>query len=136
MTAADNKAVLRRYGEEVWNKGNLALFDELIAPNLVLRFPGVPETRDDFRAFVPQFRAAFPDLQLTIADLVAEGDLVAVHWTMRGTQRGVFQGIAPTGKAVTMTMTVFYRLRDGQIEQAWGDWDLLGVQQQLGAGAK
>jgi steroid delta-isomerase-like uncharacterized protein len=123
MATADNKAVLRRYAEEIFNQGKLAVIDEVIAPNVTMRISGAPEmrTREDFRTFASQFRASFPGMRFTIEDLVTEGDLVAVHWTFRGTHGGEYLGIAPTGKAVTITASVFYRLRNGQIEQAWGD---------------
>jgi steroid delta-isomerase-like uncharacterized protein len=137
MAAAENKAILHRYAEEIFNQGNLAVIDEIIAPNVVSRTSGADiHNRESFRTFVVQFRASFLDIRCTIEDMIAEGDLVAIHWTFCGTQRGEFLGIAPTGKTMTATGTNFYRLRDGQIEQTWGDWDLLGLQQQLGGGAK
>lgn len=130
MAAAANKAILHRYAEEIWNQGNLAVVDEVIAPNVVMHVPGAPEirSREDFRTFVSQLRTSFPDTQWTVKDMVAEGDFVAIHWTFRGTHRREFLGLAPTGKVVTMTATNFYRLRGGQIEQAWGDMDLSGLQ--------
>jgi steroid delta-isomerase-like uncharacterized protein len=130
MAAAENKAILRRYAEEIWNQGNLAVVDEVLAPNVVMQVPGAPaiRSREDFRTFVTQLRTGFPDMQWTVKDLVAEGDLVAIHWTFRGTHRREFLGLAPTGKVATMTATNFYRLRGGQIEQAWGDMDLSGLQ--------
>lgn len=130
MAAADNKAILHRYAEEIWNQGNLAVVDEVLAPNVVMQVPGAPEirSREDFRTFVSQLRTSFPDMQWTVKDMVAEGDLVAIHWTFHGTHRREFLGLAPTGKVVTMTATNFYRLRGGQIEQAWGDMDLSGLQ--------
>lgn len=85
------------------------------------------------KAFDATFRAAFPDWHSTPEELVAEGDVVAERWTGRGTHRGEFQGIAPTGRQVAVPGVVFYRLRDGQIVEFRGSFDTLSMLQQLGA---
>jgi steroid delta-isomerase-like uncharacterized protein len=134
--STDNKAVIRRHIEEIFNKGNAAAIDEFIAPTFVMRAvsPEFPELkgREGFKEFFTATRTGFPDSQWTVEDMVAEGDKVAAHWTFRGTHRGDYIGIAPTGKHVVVTVTTFYRIADGKIEEIWGDADALGLMQQLG----
>jgi steroid delta-isomerase-like uncharacterized protein len=79
------------------------------------------------------FTSAFPDLQLTTEDLVAEGEKVAIRNTWRGTHQGAFQGVPPTGKYVTFTGTDLFRVEGGKIAEQWADLDALGLLQQLGA---
>ncbi len=131
-----NKAILRRYGEEIWNKGNTAVIAEVISPQFsVPGVSGVPELkgREGFTQLLTAFRTAFPDVSLTPEEIIAEGDKVAVRWRIRGTHQGEFFGIAPTGKAIETTNTQFYFLESGQIVGWTGDMDMLGLMQQLGA---
>jgi steroid delta-isomerase-like uncharacterized protein len=136
MSTEQNKALVRRYWEEVWNKGNLALLDELIATDFDGHpLPGEP----DFgrgpagqKQLVGMYRTAFPDLRMTIEDLTAEGDRVVVRWTARGTQTGEMMGIPATGKPTTVTGMFLNRLAAGTIAEGWGNFDALGMLQQLG----
>lgn len=96
----ENKALIRRYFEEVWNKGNLAFVDENMASSYVNHDPalaGFPQIQG-FKQRVTMIRTAFPDFHFTIDDMVAEGDKVVTRWTARGTNRGAFMGIPPTGR--------------------------------------
>jgi steroid delta-isomerase-like uncharacterized protein len=129
--SAENKAVLRRYAEEIWNKGNSAAIDRLIATNFMGHFPGFPETtgREGFKQLFTMIRTAFPDGRFTIEDMVAEGDKVVVRWTFRGTHKGDYGGIAPTGKKVTWTAISINRITDGKIEEMWGVADNLSMMQ-------
>src|SRR5579859_965872 len=104
MSTVENKALLRRYIEEAFNQGNLAVIDAASTPQSVTHVPGAPDVTGiaGAKQFVTQYRAAFPDLHLTIDDEVADGDTVVQRWTSRGTHRGAFQGLAPTGKQVTV----------------------------------
>jgi deazaflavin-dependent oxidoreductase (nitroreductase family) len=133
MSTEDNKALVRRFYEE--GVHNPALFDELLAPTYVLHLPGsLPISGIELaKQLMVAYTSAFPDLQLTTEDLVAEGDKVAIRNTWRGTHHGVFQGIAPTGKFVTFTGTDVFRLVGGRIAEQWADLDALGLMQQLGA---
>jgi len=79
------------------------------------------------------FRNAFPDIRVTVEDLVAEGDRVVVRWSFCGTQRGEVLGVAPTGRRVTVTGMIFYRISEGGISEYWGSWDRMGLLQQLDA---
>jgi len=134
MSAEENKAASRRIMEEVWNKGNLEVVDELIAYNYVARgFPGGEfNGPDGFRQFVIMERTAFPDFHITIDDMVAEGDRVAVRFTLTGTHDGDLMGIAPTGKKVTMTGAAFSRFAGGKEVETLGFSDSLALFQQLG----
>jgi steroid delta-isomerase-like uncharacterized protein len=131
MSAA-NKALVQRY-IEMLNTQNFALADELIAPNVSCRFFGFTEVNGlaAFKQLAPAW-ATFPDGRFTIENMIAEEDLVAIHWSFRGTQQGAYMGIAATGKQLTETGTTFYRIAGGKIVEMWGDEDALGVLQQLG----
>jgi steroid delta-isomerase-like uncharacterized protein len=131
-----NKAIARRYVEEIWNQGNLALIDELVAPNATFHDPSVPGGKftgpAGMRQFVQIYRGAFPDVRLAINDLIAEGDKVVVRWTATGTHKGELMGIAPTGKRVTVTGCDIDQYQDGKVVEAWASYDMLGMLQQLG----
>lgn len=147
MSTEDNKVIVRRFYEEVWNKGNITAVDELIAPNHVNHFdspanvsaPGrFLQSREEMKQFIPQFRTTFPDLHLTVELQVAEGDLVVTRVTARGTHKGEYQGlefkgIPPTGKEATWTMTYIDRLADGKIVESWFNEDSVSRLQQVGA---
>ena len=136
MSVEENKAAFRRIPEEVVNTGNLALADELFAADYVEHVavpPGTPPGVEGFKAFFTMLRAAFPDLRYTVEAILAEDDLVAGHVTVRGTHRGEFMGIAPTGRQATWTETHVGRYENGKLVEHWGDSDDLGLLQQLGA---
>lgn len=129
----ENKALVRRVIEEAWNKGNLAVIDELLSPDYAVEVasPGSPG-REGYRQAVTMFRAAFPDLRFSIADMVAEGDKVVVRATIRGTHKGEYLGIGPTGKQVTLTAISIRRLQGGKIVEEWVEADMMGLMQQMG----
>ena len=137
MSTETNKAVVRRFFEEVWNKGNLAVADEVLAPNVVLHIPGHPE--DDVvgleaykERVITYLRTAFPDLQSNIEEIIAEGNKVVVRWIWRATHQGEFWGVAPTGKQITYEGISILRLADGKIVDDRFQADLLGLMQQFG----
>ena len=132
--SAVTKILIRRFGEEIWNKGNLTAADEFLAPDVVGHFSHLasPTNRAGFTAFVIQVRQAFPDLAFTLDDLIAEQDKVVARWTVRGTHEGLLLGIPPTGKPVAISATVIYRITGGKIAEIWGNVDLLGLVQQIG----
>ena len=135
MGTEENKAIIRRFVEEIPNMGNLAAADELMAGGFTLHFPNMPpiEGAEAFNEIPTAIRTAFPDLVETIEELVAEGDRVVERFTLRGTHLGDFMGIPPTGKPVSWTAMAFYRLEDGRIAECWVEANLLGLALQTGA---
>ena len=131
-----NKALARRYVEEVWNRGNLSFIDEFVAPNATFHDPSVPGGKftgpEGLRQFVQIYRGAFPDVRITIEDLIAEGDKVVSRWTATGTHKGELMGIAPTGKPTTVTGCDIAQYQNGKLVEAWATYDMLGMLQQLG----
>lgn len=132
MTPEHKRALARRYLDAVWNQGDLTVIDELIAPDFRQHAAGVPQGRDGVKGFFTMLHAAFPDVQATIEDIITEGDTVVWRLTIRGTHRGLFRGIAPTGKHITITAMNILRLANGQFVENWGEQDNLGLLQQLG----
>ena len=133
MSTESNKALARREMEEFEGQGRLAVANELLAPDYRLHFPGFPTLdREGHKQVVTAFRAAFPDMTVTVEAQVAEVDRVANQLIMRGTHQGPFQGIPATGRAVTVTGNNLMRIEGGQIKELWGYLDTLGKMQQLG----
>ena len=133
MSIEENKALVRRFDEEVWNGRNLSRVDELFADNHIFRAAGSPPLdREDYRQMIAHFQDAFPDGRNTSEDLLAEGDKVVQRWTFRGTHQGAFQGIPPTGRPVTLTGISIWRVDGGTIVESWHELDTLGLMQQLG----
>jgi steroid delta-isomerase-like uncharacterized protein len=135
MSTEENKALVRREYEDGVNQKDFAIRDEVLAGNYIAHFPGLPPLHgiEAFKQFTSSFFAAFPGLQTTIEDLIAEGDKVAIRQIWRGTHNGTFLGIPPTGKQVTFTSTEFYRVAGGELAEEWVELDMLGLLQQLGA---
>jgi steroid delta-isomerase-like uncharacterized protein len=132
--AADTKALIRRLFEEVWNQGNLTVIDELFAPSYVRYDPAAPEAKGlaGFKQLVVMLRTAFPDLHFTVEEVIAEGDKVMSRALLRGTHRGEYLGIAPTGKPVAVMGMVVVRIAQGKFQEGWLMMDNLGLLQQLG----
>lgn len=109
--------LIERYFGELWNEGRVELVDELLHPEYVNHSPspGLPPGREGVRVVVRAMRSAFPDLHYTIEDLVAGADAVATRTRLRGTHRGDFFGLAPTGRAVDVAQMTIERFRDGRI---------------------
>lgn len=132
MSAETNKATVRRYYEEVLNQHNLTIVDELIAPDFKSYTRSGAVDLQHYVEAVGRSHQAFPDLQVTIEAQIAEGDMVATRWSAKGTHQGIFVGIQPTGKEITITAMHFHRLVDGKITEHWEQFDFAGVVQQLG----
>ena len=116
MSTETNKVLTRRYVIEPWAQGKLETFDELCAPNFVLHLPdGSTGSAQDLKNGVSHFRQGMPDLQSTIYEIVAEGDLVIYRWSMVGTHKGEFEGIKPTGKKVVSTGITILRFANGKV---------------------
>jgi len=134
MSAAGQKALVRRFLEEGMQPGDLAVFDELLAPDVLDHAapPGIPLNREGWKQNRAIFTVGFPDLTITIEDLLEDGDKVIVRLVFRGTHLGEFFGIPPTGKAVIVTHIHIFRVANGRIVEHWGNADDLGMLRQLG----
>lgn len=138
-TATDNEAVSRRVLEEVFNKGNLGIADELLAPDAVNHDPATPPEMRNFRGpellrqTVSMYRSAFPDLRLTVEDAISQGDRVVLRWRSEGTHRGELLGLAPTNARGSVTGITIDGFENGKIVESWTEWDNLGLARQLGA---
>lgn len=134
MSVAENKALVRRYWDEVVNLGKLDVIDEICAPDYVLHAPDHDvHGPEGVRQQLADYRAAFPDLHAEVVDEVAEGEKVVQRVVARGTHRGELFGIPPTEKTVTITGIVISRVAVGKIVEEWEVIDLLGVLQQVDA---
>ena len=135
MSAEDNKAVVRRFIEEVWNSGNLEVINEVVAEDHIDHDPanvGSAGGRDGARAFVEMYRAAIPDARIDMGEMIAEGDFVAYPWTAQGTHQGELMGMPATGKPISITGIGIDRVVGGRIVESWANWDALGMMTQLG----
>lgn len=131
-----NKTVSRRVVEEIFNAGHYELAAELVTDDYVGHDPASPDLIMGAEGLSRQaegYRAAFPDMRLTIEDEIGEGDKVVTRWSARGTHAGDIFGIAPTGKQTTVSGMTIDRIVDGRIAESWTNWDTLGLLQQLGA---
>ncbi len=130
----ENKVLIRRFFEEVWNEKNLDAIDELIAAEQIDHSlpPGLPAGREGAKTFIGMYLNAFPDTKMTIEDVVAEGDKVVTRWIATGTHTGELMGIPATGKQVTVTGLDINRYSDGKSVEHWGQFDQMGMMQQLG----
>ena len=134
MSIEENKAVVRRFFEELLSTDNFAVADEILSPGFRFYFAGSPEPLDleHYKEFLRARRAAFPDRRILVEDMIAEGDKVSARFTMHGTHKGELRGIAPTGTEVTMTGIDMIRLADGKMVEDRVEVDQLGMMQQLG----
>jgi steroid delta-isomerase-like uncharacterized protein len=131
---AGNEAVVRRLIEEVLNRGQTGLLAELVAADHVGHDPfGDHYGPEGMRIAVTEYRAAFPDLRVTVEDLLTAGDKVAHRFTLRGTHSGSFLGIPPTGRVVTVTGIAIDRIAGGKVAESWISLDALHLLRQLGA---
>jgi len=130
-----NKTNIRRLFEEVWNKGQLPVADELFAPTYTHHDSSTPDVvrgPESEKKRVTLYRNAFPDIRLTIEDMLAEGETVVARWSCRGTHKGELNGIAPTGKQFNITGISIARFTNGKMFEGYINWDALGLMQQLG----
>jgi steroid delta-isomerase-like uncharacterized protein len=134
MSLEENKAIARRWNDELWSKGNVAAVDELMATNFVWHtsFAGVAPDREGFKQSAA-YLSSFSEMNCVAEDMVADGDKVAVRWTWSGKHTGEYMGMAPTGKRVTMTGISIIHIAGGKIVEEWDEQDSMGFMEQLGA---
>jgi steroid delta-isomerase-like uncharacterized protein len=132
---AENTALVRRWSEELWNEGNLAVADEIVAPDYVRHDPGDPFPAcgpADVKHLVSGLRAMLPDLVITVEDVIAAGDRVVTRYTASGTDSNGFMGHPATGRTIRAAAIQIFRIVDGKIAESWAVRDDLGVLRQLG----
>ncbi|MFC9683861.1 ester cyclase [Streptomyces sp. NPDC056948] len=133
-TAQVNKRVMQRFTSEFLPTGDPALARKFISPDIVMHFGGTTQQgRDTYLGIVAANMKAFPDLKWTVEDMRAEGDTVAIRYTMTGTHEGPFAGVEGTGKKIHAESFAFYRLSHGKIVEERAQLDMLGILQQMGA---
>ena len=135
MTMETNKQIMRLFTEFI-NTASEGLANEIISPEAIFHVPGRPEPMRGpagYLAIIAMMRGGFPDIQWTLEEIIAEDDRVAARFTMRGTHQGTFFGVPPTGNKIQVQAMNFYRLSSGQFVEEYGQPDLLGLLQQIGA---
>ena len=128
----ENKALTRRWFEDLFNEGNLSVADEIVAQNHVAHDPvltDLPTGPEADNQIVNIYRGAFPDANITTEDQIAEGDKVATRWTGRGTHQGEFMGVDPTDNRVELSGMTINRISEGKIAESWTNYDVLGMMQ-------
>ncbi len=135
MSLESNKAIVRRYYEEIENAGKWELVDELLTPDYQgnKESPGHETDRDQLKAGLAYIRNSFPDYRLTVEDLIAEGDKVFARCVGEGTHTGDYLGVPGTGKHIRASTINVWLLRDGKLAGSWWVGDVYGVMQQIGA---
>lgn len=136
MSIEENKMIARRFNEAIqsyWRDGSFDALEALVAPDFVHHGPGLPPDMAGLKQMLPAFRTAFPDLEITIEEIIVEGDKVFDRATWRATHQDELMGIPPTGKQVTVQEMHIARIADGKVVERWFQWDALGLMQQLGA---
>jgi predicted ester cyclase len=133
MSVERNKAVVRRFLDEVWNLGKLDVVDEIFAEESVLHYRTFDFvlSRSQVKEIVREWLTAFPDFHFNVAAIVGEGDLVACRIPFTGTHQGQLWDLAPTGRAVRVSETMFYRIANGLIVEGWEDYDELSMREQI-----
>jgi steroid delta-isomerase-like uncharacterized protein len=135
MLTEQNKATARRWSEELWGRGDLAVADEIIAPDYVRHDPGDPfpaRGPEDVKRIVTMLRRMLPDLNIEVEAMVAEGEMVVSRYTSTATDSVGYMGMPPTGKKIRTSATQFFRFDNGKIAESWAVRDDLGTLRQLG----
>jgi steroid delta-isomerase-like uncharacterized protein len=132
VSTETNKALVRQFFDEVWNQGDENAIDRFLAADAEGNDPDFGMGRDGFRRQWRTWRAAFPDINFAVDEMVAEGDTVVSRWTLTGTHQGPFLGLAPTGRQIRVRGMSLDHLRDGVLVSGFDGWDNLGLRQQLG----
>lgn len=135
MSEDDNRKLIARVATDIWNSGDLAAVDQVMAPDARYHGPHMPGglgDRENWRQAISMYRGAFPDSHVTYQELICSGDTVVGRWTAKGTHTGVLPGLEPTGKPIAIGGITIYRIAGGKIVEAWEQLDMLGMWRQLG----
>lgn len=140
MSGIDNATIVRQFTEKAWNQGDLAICDELLAPTFVSHNAGAPDQRgiQEAKQFIGALRAAFPDVHYVIEELISQNDSCAARLLMTGTQTGPLEfmpeapSIPPSGKQVTLPVSILVHVADGKVKEQWAFVDRLSLMEQLG----
>jgi steroid delta-isomerase-like uncharacterized protein len=135
MTIEQNKATARRWSEELWGRGNLAVADEIIAPDYVRHDPGDPfpaRGPEDVKRIVTMLRSMLPDFRIQLEAMIAEGDIVVSRYTATATDTKGYMGMPPTGKTIRTSAIQIFRFANGRIVESWAARDDVGTLRQLG----
>jgi steroid delta-isomerase-like uncharacterized protein len=136
VSAEENKAIVRRWFEDLFNGGNLDVADEIVAPNHVTHDPALPDILygpEGQKQVVSLYRGAFPDAHITVEHQIAAGNEVVTRWTGHGTHQGELMGVAPTGNRVEVPGITIDRVSGGKVEETWTNYDTMGMLRQIGA---
>ena len=134
MSTDQNKALISKMFDEVMNKRNFSELEGISAPEFVNH--GMPSGKpgpEGFKEIIMMFIDAFPDMQISIEQLVGDGDMVATRGSWKGTHRGDFMGLPATGKEATVTYQDMWKIQNGKCLENWVDMDIAGLMRQLGA---
>jgi steroid delta-isomerase-like uncharacterized protein len=127
-----NKDLIRVYTAEFWNKQNMAVYDEYLSTDLIVHNPDADLNYEQFKGLCQAYFAAFPDLNITTDEIIAEGDKITKVWTANCTHKGELMKIPATGKQIRVKGIELFRIADGKIAEIWAVMDNLGMLQQLG----
>ena len=137
MAAQDPQEIVRRYFEEIWDRGDLDIVDQLFSPDFVRHGPalegGDVRGPEGLKQLVRLYRGSFPDLKVPIDEQITEGNVVVTRWTAHGTHQGELLGTAPTGRRATVPGMLMDRIAGGRIAEEWASYDALRMLQELGA---
>jgi predicted ester cyclase len=134
MSTEENKALVRCLLDEIWNKANPTIVDKLCSTNFTFSYgalSGVTSDREGYKQMANIWHSGVSGIKLTLEDVIAEGNKVAVHWEASCTHTGEFMGVPPTGKKLTMVGISIFYIKDGNIIKEWGEMDITGLMQQL-----
>ena len=135
MSTEENKMIARRFTEGIqsfWHTGSLDALEAIVTPDFVHHGPGLPSDLAGLKQALPLFRAAFPDMEITVEDMIADGDKVFDRVSWQATHQGELMGIPPTGKQVKVQEMHICRIAGGKMVERWSQWDAFGMLQQLG----
>jgi steroid delta-isomerase-like uncharacterized protein len=135
MRADDQKVLILRIADDIWNRGDLAAVDDVMAPDAKYHGPHMPNGlggRENWRQAISMYLGAFPDSHVTFEELIVSGDTVVGRWSATATHTGTLPGVAATGKSIAIGGITIYRIANGKIAEAWEQLDMLGMWQQLG----